>query len=229
MLPKLILPDENGTCCASLAASESDQASTIFLTERVIMFKFFRLVAMIPIVLAVVACSNMGNSSSSTSQPDSSGRPELEQKARDAYKTLIANTPKAAELRTNASAILVFPSIVKAGLIVGGEGGDGVLFDPNGKVLGYYNLTSVSYGLQAGAQSFSQVMFLMTPAALQYLNTSDGWAVGVGPSVVVMNEGTARSMTTTTMQSDVYAFIFGQSGLMAGLGVQGQKITQLGQ
>ncbi|MGF6602060.1 lipid-binding SYLF domain-containing protein [Paraburkholderia sp. GAS448] len=191
------------------------------------MFRFLRLVAMVPIVLAAVACSNMGTSSSSTSSPASSGRPELEQKARDAYKTLIATTPKADDLRNKATAVLVFPGIVKAGLLVGGQEGDGVLFDPSGKVLGYYNLTAVSYGLQAGAQSFSQAMFLMTPAALNYLNSSQGWSVGVGPSVVVMDEGTARTMTTTTMQSDVYAFIFGQSGLMAGMGVQGQKITPL--
>lgn len=190
------------------------------------MFKFMRLVAMIPIVLAAVACSNMDTSSSSST--GSSGRPELEQQARDAYKTLIATTPKAADLRSSANAVLVFPGIVKAGLLVGGQTGDGVLFDPNGQVLGYYNLTALSYGLQAGAQSFSQVMFLMTPAARSYLNSSDGWSVGVGPSVVVMDEGTARSMTTTTMQSDVYAFIFGQSGLMAGMGVQGQKITPVG-
>jgi lipid-binding SYLF domain-containing protein len=193
--------------------------------ECVIMFKFLRLVVVIPIVLAAVACSNMGSSSST----GSSGKPELEQQARDAYKTLIATTPKAADLRSNATAVLVFPSIIKAGLLVGGQEGNGVLFDTSGKVLGYYNLTAVSYGLQAGAQDFSQVMFLMTPAALNYLNSSsDGWSVGVGPSVVVMDQGKANSMTTTTMQSDVYAFIFGQSGLMAGMGVQGQKITQTG-
>lgn len=188
------------------------------------MFEFLRRVAVIPILLAVVACSNMGSSSSTSS----AGNPGLEQQARDAYKTLIATTPKAADLRNRATAVLVFPSIIKAGLLVGGQEGNGVLFDTSGKVLGYYNLTAVSYGLQAGAQDFSQVMFLMTPAALNYLNTSDGWSVGVGPSVVVMDQGMANSMTTTSMQSDVYAFIFGQSGLMAGMGVQGQKITQTG-
>jgi lipid-binding SYLF domain-containing protein len=67
----------------------------------------------------------------------------------------------------------------------------------------------------------------MTPAALNYLNSSDGWSVGMGPSVVVVDEGKAKSMTTTTLQSDVYAFIYGQEGLMAGLGVQGQKITKI--
>ena len=193
------------------------------------MLKFLRFLAMVPIVLAVVACSNISNSSPPTNPSTSSGRPDLEQKAPDAYKTLIATTPKATNLRNSATAVLVFPGIVKAGLLIGGESGDGVLFDPNGKVLGYYNLTAASYGLQAGAQSFSQVMFLMTPAALKYLNSSAGWSVGAGPSVVVMDQGEASSMTTTTMQSDVYAFIFGQAGLMAGMGVQGQKITQFDQ
>jgi lipid-binding SYLF domain-containing protein len=199
--------------------------------ERITMFRFLRFVAMIPVVLAFVACSNMDTSSanSGTGSTASTGRPDLDQKARDAYRSLIATTPKAATLRASATAVLVFPSIVKAGLLVGAQGGDGVLFDPNGKVLGYYNLTALSYGLQAGAQSFSQVMFLMTPTALNYLNKSEGWSVGVGPSVVVMDQGMADSMTTTTLQSDVYAFIFGQSGLMAGLGVQGQKITPTGQ
>jgi lipid-binding SYLF domain-containing protein len=69
-------------------------------------------------------------------------------------------------------------------------------------------------------------MFLMTDDALSYLNSSNGWSVGVGPSVVVVDAGMGKSMTTTTLKSDVYAFIFGQQGLMAGLGVQGQKISK---
>jgi lipid-binding SYLF domain-containing protein len=189
------------------------------------MFKLVRLMAMIPVLLAAVACSSM-NSSTSASTSGSS-RPELEQKARDAYRSLVATTPKAGELGTKATAVLVFPDILKAGFLVGAQGGDGVMFGPDGKVLGYYNATALSYGLQAGAQSFHQAMFLMTPAALSYLNSSDGWSVGMGPSVVVVDEGKAKSMTTTTLQSDVYAFIYGQEGLMAGLGVQGQKITRI--
>jgi lipid-binding SYLF domain-containing protein len=187
------------------------------------MFKFVRMVAMIPLVLAAVACSSMDSSSSTSG----SSRPELEQKARDAYRTLVASTPKAGELATKATAVLVFPDILKAGFLVGAQGGDGVMFGPDGKVMGYYNATALSYGLQAGAQSFHQAFFLMTPAALNYLNSSDGWSVGMGPSVVVVDEGKAKSMTSTTLQSDVYAFIYGQEGLMAGLGVQGQKITKI--
>jgi lipid-binding SYLF domain-containing protein len=84
----------------------------------------------------------------------------------------------------------------------------------------------LSYGMQAGAQSFSEAMFLMTDSAITELSSGTGLSVGVGPSVVVVDEGMARSMTTTTMKSDVYAFIFGQEGLMAGLGVQGQRIVK---
>jgi lipid-binding SYLF domain-containing protein len=192
------------------------------------MFKLVRLMAMIPVLLAAVACSSMDSSSSGSGSSSASGsaRPELEQKARDAYRTLIEKTPKAGELATKATAVLVFPDIVKAGFLVGAQEGNGVMFGPDGKVMGYYNVTALSYGLQAGAQTFHQAFFLMTPAALSYLNSSDGWSVGMGPSVVVVDEGKAKSMTTTTLQSDVYAFIYGQEGLMAGLGVQGQKITK---
>jgi lipid-binding SYLF domain-containing protein len=86
---------------------------------------------------------------------------------------------------------------------------------------------AASYGLQAGAQSFGYAMFLMTDEALSYLDKSEGWEVGVGPSVVVMDEGMAKSMTTSTAKEDIYAFIFGQKGLMAGIGLQGSKITRI--
>jgi lipid-binding SYLF domain-containing protein len=70
-------------------------------------------------------------------------------------------------------------------------------------------------------------MFFMNDKALQQLDKADGFEVGVGPTVVVMDEGKAKSMTTTTMKDDVYAFIFGQKGLMAGLGIQGNKISKI--
>lgn len=184
------------------------------------MIKAFRQLLAIPFLLLAIGCSTQSTSSGS-------GDPELEAKSQRAMQRLLDTTPKAAELRSKAKAVLVFPDILKAGLIIGAQGGDGVMFSPNGKVLGYYNAAALSYGLQAGAQSYSEAMFLMTDAAISYLDSSDGWSVGVGPSVVVMDEGAAKSLTTTTLQSDVYAFIYGQEGLMAGLGVQGQKITKL--
>jgi len=122
--------------------------------------------------------------------------------------------------------ILVFPNVIKAGLVVGGQYGQGALLVA-GQTVGYYNTVAASYGLQAGAQSFGYAMFLMTDEALGYLNKSEGWEVGIGPTVVVMDEGMAKSMTSSTAKEDIYAFIFGQKGLMAGIGIQGSKITRI--
>ena len=109
---------------------------------------------------------------------------------------------------------------------VGGQYGDGALLK-GGKAVGYYNTTGVSSGLQAGAQQFGYAMFFMNDAALKSLDTAAGFEVGVGPTVVVMDEGKAKSTTTTTMKDDIYAFIFSQQGLMAGLGLQGNKIAKI--
>ena len=150
----------------------------------------------------------------------------IDREAKAALAKLYREVPGAKELGKSAKAILVFPNIVKGGLIVGGQYGEGALRQ-RGKTIGYYRLTAASYGLQAGAQSFGYALFFMTDGALKYLKDSDGWEVGVGPSVVVMDEGMARTMTTTTAKDDIYAFIFGQKGLMAGLGIQGSKITRI--
>ncbi len=187
--------------------------------------KPLRIAALMSAML-VAACSTTGFTTSSASS-EAASHAQLVREARVALNNLYATTPSARNLSANAAGVLIFPSIVKAGLLLGGSGGRGVLFGPDGSVKGYYSAGAVSWGLQAGAQSFSEAMVLMTPDAVRHLDTADGWSVGVGPSVVVADEGIARDVTTTTARSDVYAFIYGQSGLMAGLGVQGQKITRL--
>lgn len=150
----------------------------------------------------------------------------VDRQAAAALKLLYDTTPSAKMAGSKAVGILVFPKIVKAGFIVGGQTGNGSLI-VKGKTAGRYNITAGSYGLQAGVQSFGYAMFLMTPQALEYLNTTRGWEVGVGPSVVVVDAGTARTLTTSTLKDDVYAFVFGQKGLMAGAGLQGSKITRI--
>jgi len=139
---------------------------------------------------------------------------------------LYASSPAAAKLSKVAKGMLVFPNVVKAGMIVGGQYGKGAL-RIGGKTAGYYNTVAASYGLQAGVQSFGYAMFFMTDETLKYLDKSAGWEIGVGPSIVVVDEGIARSLTTTTTQDNIYVFFFGQKGLMAGLGVQGSKITRI--
>ncbi len=143
-----------------------------------------------------------------------------------ALRTLYATDAKARELGKRAKAILVFPKIVKAGLIVGAQSGDGAL-RMGGRIVGYYNISAASFGLQAGAQTFSYAMFFMTDSALKYAQDTDGWAIGSGPSVVVVGRGAGANVNTTTLDKDVYSFPFGQRGLMAGLEVEGSKITHI--
>ena len=151
---------------------------------------------------------------------------ELSRQAAAALEALYTGTPRAKELGAKAKGILVFPTIIKAGFIVGGQYGEGAL-RKGGKTVAYYNSVAASYGLQAGAQSFGYALFFMTDSGLKYLDKSGGWEIGTGPSIVVVDEGMARSMTTTTLQSDIYAFFFSQKGLMAGLGLQGSKISKI--
>src|SRR5215468_12407556 len=151
---------------------------------------------------------------------------EINKDASAALARLFEKVPEARKLAAEAKGILIFPSIVKAGFLFGGQYGEGVL-RKGGKVAGYYNSVAASYGLQAGVQSFGYALFFMTDGALAYLDKSEGFEIGVGPSIVVVDEGKAKTLTTTTGRSDVYAFIFSQKGLMAGLGLQGSKISRI--
>lgn len=151
---------------------------------------------------------------------------EISRDAKGALEKLYAKSPKAKALGEKAKGILVFPSIVKGGFIVGGQYGEGALLK-GGKASGYYNTVQVSYGLQAGVQKHGYALFLMSDSALKWIDKSDGWEIGTGPSIVVIDTGAASSATTTTLQSDIYAFFFDQKGLMGGLGLQGTKISKM--
>lgn len=139
---------------------------------------------------------------------------------------LEAVEPRSRYFANHAHAVLIFPSIIKGGLIFGGEHGNGVLLR-HGRTQGYYSLTGGSWGLQAGFQDFSYVVFLMTDGAVRHLNRSGGWSVGTGPSVVVINQGANAVANTETMKQDVVAFPFNGKGLMADLTLQGTKISHI--
>ena len=151
---------------------------------------------------------------------------QIEGKVDLALEALYQKTPAAKKQAESAKGILVFPNIIKAGLMIGGQYGVGAL-RVGGKTVGYYNVVEGSFGLQAGAQTFGYALFFMDPAALEYLESSDGWELGVGPSITVVDEGLAGSLTTTTGKDNVYAFFFDQQGLMAGLGLKGSKISKM--
>ena len=181
------------------------------------MKKLFSTIARTLLVAAcLTGCSTMG------SGPGSATR---EREARDALAQLYSTTPGARQLGESAAGILVFPEMTKAGFLIGGQYGTGVLLR-HGRVAGFYRSTTASYGLQAGVQKFGYALMFVTEADLRYLTESDGWEVGVGPTLTVVDEGFAKSISTTTARQGVYAFFFEQRGLMAGLGIQGTKITK---
>jgi len=152
--------------------------------------------------------------------------PQADQAAAASLRKLIASSPVARALNEKATAVLVFPKIVKVGFILGGAYGEGVLRQGDRSV-GYYNSAAASYGLQAGAQWFGYALFFMNARALKYLDDSKGFEIGVGPSVVVVDQGLAKKFSSTTLTQDIYAVIFGQKGFMAGIGLEGSKITKV--
>jgi lipid-binding SYLF domain-containing protein len=178
----------------------------------------------LPVVLSLVAFVAVVLSQAATVYAASAE--QIDRDAKKALENLYGKSESAKAAGEKAVAVLVFPGIVKGGFIVGGQYGEGALIR-NGKTVGFYNTVAASYGLQAGLQKFGYALFFQTEDALKWIDKSDGWEVGVGPSIVVVDVGAAASMTSTTAQSDIYAFFFDQKGLMAGLGLQGTKITKL--
>ncbi|HSL04834.1 MAG TPA: lipid-binding SYLF domain-containing protein [Nitrospiraceae bacterium] len=179
---------------------------------------------LIAVVLAMILGFTM--QASTAIAGESTEAAQIDREVDAALKKFLEDTPEADIFRKDAKGILVFPNIVKGGFILGAHYGKGAS-RKHGEKAGYYSTVAASYGLQAGVQAFGYVMFFMNEKALTYLDESEGWEVGVGPSIVVMDKGMGKSLTTTTGRSDVYAFIFDQKGLMAGLGLQGSKITRI--
>ncbi len=152
---------------------------------------------------------------------------KISRDSRAALKSLYAQNSAARALGQKAKGVLVFPSIIKGGLIVGAQAGNGAMIRDTGVISGYYQTTAASYGLQAGVQEFGYALFLMDDQAFSSLKRSGGWEIGSSPSFVVVDKGMANTLTTTTMDKSTYAFIFDQKGLMGGLGLQGAKITRI--
>jgi lipid-binding SYLF domain-containing protein len=172
-------------------------------------------------LLALAAGTLMGPSVS-----HAAGESGLEPAAAAALADLYTQSDTARTLGESAKGILVFPEITKGGFIVGGHYGEGILII-DGKQKGRYNTVQMSYGLQAGLQKYGYALFLMTQEAVDWLQNSKGWEFGVGPTIVVVDAGAGKNLSTTTLQSENYAFFFGQKGLMAGMGLQGTKISEM--
>jgi lipid-binding SYLF domain-containing protein len=151
---------------------------------------------------------------------------QIDREATQALNTLYKRNAGAKTLADKSVGVLVFPSIVKGGFIIAGQFGDGAL-RKRGKTVAYYRSLAASYGFQAGAQAFGYVLFFMDDDSLRYLDNSAGFELGSGPSLVVLDSGFGKNLSTTTLQKGIYAFIFDQKGLMGGMGIQGTKITKI--
>jgi lipid-binding SYLF domain-containing protein len=190
------------------------------------MFNKNQLVILLISLFVLVGCQATGGSATSGSRMAGSAA-EIDRDVDYALQSLLESNPAAKKLASKARGILVFPSIVKAGFMVGAQYGRGGALRVRGRTAGYYNSVAASYGFQAGVQSFGYALFFMNDAAMSYLNRSEGWEIGVGPSIVIVDAGKAKTLTTTTAKDNIYAFIFDQKGLMAGMGLQGSKITRI--
>jgi lipid-binding SYLF domain-containing protein len=173
---------------------------------------------MIPIVLGLFSCVALADLAPTAA--------EINRDVSTALNRLYQDNEAARALGAKAKGVLVFSSIKKAAFIVGAQYGYGALRRGQ-KTVGYYRTGAASYGFQAGVKAFGYALFFMTDSALTYVDRSGGWAIGTGPSVVVVDKGAARSLTTTSMRADVYAFVFDQKGLMGGIGIEGSKITRI--
>lgn len=179
------------------------------------------------LIASSLALSHCGNDPLTNLNAANTNPRELAAESRSALNDLYRGNPAARALGAKAKGILVFPAITKGGFMIGGMGGNGALIRNDGTIRDFYQTAGLSYGFQAGIQEYGYALFLMDDSAFRALNSTDGWEVGSSPSLVVVDEGMAASLSTTTMNKGSYAFFFNQKGLMGGLGLQGSKITRI--
>ena len=154
------------------------------------------------------------------------GAAELEAEANETLHSFVRQVAGARELANKAAGILVFPSVVKAGIGIGGEYGEGILLDQQ-KVQGYYNIISASFGFQLGVQERSVIIMFMTQDALNQFDRTAGWKVGVDGSVAIITVGIGGSIDTDKVTQPVIGFIIDQKGLMYNLTLEGSKISRI--
>lgn len=174
------------------------------------------------VTTAIVGCE----STPSTPQEADAKRREIDAGVDSALAQLYATDPGARQLGQKAEGILVFPNVTKAGLVVGGEYGEGALRVRN-QTAGYYSATAGSIGLQAGAQTKSVIMMFMTKPALDKFRASEGWTAGADASVALIKTGASGSVDTATAQQAVVGYVLTKSGLMFDASIDGTKISPL--
>jgi lipid-binding SYLF domain-containing protein len=151
---------------------------------------------------------------------------EIEAGVDRALDHFFRRVPEGYDLATRAAGVLVFPSVIKAGMGIGGEYGEGAM-RIGGRTAAYYNTISASVGFQLGAQARTVIILFMTTDALARFHRIDGWKVGVDGSVTLVTLGAAGALDTTKLNSPVIGFILDTKGLMYNLTLEGSKITRI--
>lgn len=182
--------------------------------------------AIIAATLALVPGCASQDPVTRTNAANASGS-QIARDSRQGLASLYSQSHSARALGGRARAVLVFPNVTRAGFVFGGQAGNGAMLRRDGSVAGFYQTTAASWGMQAGVQRFGYALFLMDDAAVRNVNRAGGWELGGSPSLVIVDRGMAANLSTTTINSGTYAFFFDQRGLMAGLGLQGSKITRI--
>ena len=151
---------------------------------------------------------------------------EINAKVNATLRSFDKQNPSARELGRKAAGFLVFPSVIKAGIGLGGEYGEGVLII-KGNPAGYYNLVSASFGFQLGVQSRSVIIMFMTEKSLAGFRNADGWKFGVDGSIVLVTVGAGGAIDTDTVTRPIIAFVLDPQGLMYNLSLEGSKISRI--
>jgi lipid-binding SYLF domain-containing protein len=179
------------------------------------------------VALALSACTMTGKSAPAAGSTDTrAGRTEIDAGVDSTLSRLYTQANGSRELVAKADGVLVFPRVLAAGLVVGGEYGKGAL-RVKGQRMGYYSLASVSVGFQAGAQSKAMVVLFMTREALDKFRASKGWTVGADASVAVVKVGANGAIDIASATGPVQVLVLTNAGLMANLTLEGTKITPL--
>ncbi|HKT63885.1 MULTISPECIES: BPSL1445 family SYLF domain-containing lipoprotein [Burkholderia] len=175
--------------------------------------------------LALAGCTTTPDKPE-TASASASKRQSIDASVNATLSRLYSTVPGSRELVAKSRGVLVFPNVLQAGFIVGGQSGNGAL-RVGGSTVGYYNTSSLSVGLQAGAQSKAIVFLFMTQDALDSFRKSDGWAAGADASVAVVKVGANGAVDTTTATAPVEVLVLTNAGLMGDLSVNGTKVTKL--
>lgn len=176
--------------------------------------------------LALAGCTTTTQTSASKASGDAGKRQSIDAGVNETLARLYTTANGSRELVAKARGVLVFPSVVSAAFVVGGQYGEGAL-RVGGRTVGYYSTAAGSFGLQAGAQSKALIFLFMTQDALDKFRNSEGWAVGADATVAVLKVGANGNIDTTTATAPVEAFVLTNAGLMAGVSLEGTKVTKL--